>query len=173
MTAALAAILISGQAPSTWKGLPVDSGLTLRAWSLVGPGASVPNRLPARPPILTRKIARISFPEHEAWPGQDLLVVASGFLFVPQDGNYEFRITSRDPAALWIERRKVAETFGGQDAPNVEGRAELRKGFVLLDLRCLADSTSPVMRLDWRPPGRELLSLLPAESVFDIRRPVR
>jgi hypothetical protein len=88
---------------------------------------------------------------------RDVRLLAEGVLFVPESGEYEFRLRADDQASLTIGTRSVfVDSAGG------EARVALDGGWHPVVLGYRQTTGDAHLRLTWRTPG--VLELLPLEN---------
>ncbi|MHC4885141.1 MAG: PA14 domain-containing protein [Planctomycetota bacterium] len=84
-------------------------------------------------------------------------IVFDGYLRVPQDGRYEFRLQADALARLLLEDRervRTADTLQGR-APIRTGSMECRAGWIPLRLEFMEGVAKRMLKLEWRRPGDE------------------
>lgn len=92
-----------------------------------------------------------------------------GKLKVPLTGEYTFRLIADDGAILYINRSTVVEKT---DAPSVvasidkTGTVELTSGFNDIELGYYQGAGSSQLRLEWKRPGDNTLSVVPSSSFY-------
>ncbi len=103
------------------------------------------------------------------WPGpiigktDEFSVRWVGYLYVPEDGDYTFYLTSDDGSWLWIDGNLVVDN-GGLHAPREKSATvHLKKGYHPIEVRFFENHGGAVVRLEWerkveRTPEKKFLN---------------
>ncbi|MBR8744024.1 family 16 glycoside hydrolase [Nocardiopsis sp. MG754419] len=97
--------------------------------------------------------------------GHNFMAHVFGNLHVPEDGSYDFRITSDDGSRLSIDGEEIIENDRRQPATPADGSVELTEGHHPLWIDYFQGAHGKVLSLEWSPPGEDDFVLVP-ESVL-------
>ncbi|KPC75492.1 membrane protein, partial [Streptomyces sp. NRRL WC-3753] len=102
------------------------------------------------------------------WSATDDFGVADHFvsevtanLTVPEDGTYDFRLTSDDGSRLLIGGDTVIDHDGLHGAEPKDGSKELTEGHHTLRIDHFDRTNDQQLTLEWKPPGAEGFSVVP------------
>ncbi len=87
----------------------------------------------------------------QKWKG---VLVFDGFILIPEDGEYEFSLTTDIGAFLKIHECSVIdEDFGYKAGTKISAKILLKKGFHPFLLSVLKNSSKPMLKFEWSRPG--------------------
>jgi len=92
--------------------------------------------------------------------------IFTGYLEVPEEGLWEFAVTSDDGAVLELDRQLVVNGDGSHANYRATGHVALRKGTHAFRLRYLEDYEGQNLEWAWKRPGAEEFVPIPKEAVF-------
>jgi hypothetical protein len=131
---------------------------------------------PQQEPLVLREESQIDIKRSAGslLPSQDLASFAfvrwSGFLRVPHDGRYTFWLESSDGSRLIVGPDEVVSNGGLHAMRDASGQAELRQGYVPLQVEYFREEAGEGgCRLSWEHGGRPR-EIVPAEALFHRRR---
>ena len=101
--------------------------------------------------------------EHAPEEG-DFALRFTGWIELPEDGEYTFQLTSDDGARLWIDSELVVDNGGVHPEKTSEGSRELFRGFALLRVEMYDAGGHASLAAQWQGPGFEMQSI-PAETL--------
>ena len=91
-----------------------------------------------------------------------------GYLSVPEDGVYTFRLTSDDGATLRFGGATILDHDGPHAASEKEGQVALSRGFHPLEVMYFQAGGGKALRLEWAAPGGPFVPV-DAQAVSRIR----
>ncbi len=97
--------------------------------------------------------------------GQSGALHWQGYMFINEPGNYRFFCTSSDGSRLLINNRIVVRNDGRHGMRERNGRVQLERGFIRLDLLYFNHEGDGGMRLEWEPPGGQR-EIFPAGQLY-------
>lgn len=105
----------------------------------------------------TRTDSQIQFTDQggSTWPvdmvgrQEDFSVTWDGYLHVPADATYSFRLTSDDGSWLWVDENQVIDNSGLHSSTAVTGSAALAAGYHHIVVKMFENTGSAVARLDY------------------------
>lgn len=92
--------------------------------------------------------------------------VFEGYLFIPEDGIYEFATRSDDGSVLYIGNEKVVDNDLSHAAIEATGRIPLKKGYHPFKLLYFEDYEGEHLSWSWRVPGANRAEPVPAGNLF-------
>jgi len=141
--------------------LPLDTSVSL-ARGLVASYFKGQQQLPPAYQIEVEKV--IEF-EYEDESRRDFMPPASirwdGYLKTPETGEYSFFLTSDDGSRLWIDEVLLIDNWGEHAAATRAASATLAGGYHRMRVEYFDSGGGAVIRLEWRPPGRDTELLTP------------
>lgn len=90
----------------------------------------------------------------------------SGFIFVPEDGVYEFMTQSDDGSVLYINNNKIVDNDGSHAAITATGRVALKKGYHSYKLLYFEDYEGEFLSWAWKIPLSDKFEPIPAMNLF-------
>lgn len=101
------------------------------------------------------------------------LAHVAGFLTVAQPGKYGLRLTSDDGSRLALDGRTVIDHDGLHSATSRTAEVELAAGEHALAIDMFQTYGGWALKLEWRPPGADAWSLVPANALSSPRGEMR
>lgn len=92
--------------------------------------------------------------------------IFNGYIDVPEEGLWEFAVTSDDGAVLELDGRLVVNGDGSHANFKATGHVGLRKGLHKFRLRYLEDYEGQNLEWAWKRPGTEEFEPIPDSAIF-------
>ncbi|MFD4169199.1 family 16 glycoside hydrolase [Streptomyces albidoflavus] len=141
---------------------PQEPGVTLRVFDLQTPLDELCEIKAGQTPNVDKLMPAID------WSATDDFGIADHFvsevtanLTVPEDGTYDFRLTSDDGSRLLIGGDTVIDHDGLHGAEPEEGSKELTEGHHALRIDHFDRTDDQQLTLEWKPPGADGFSVVP------------
>ncbi|WP_230536809.1 DUF1080 domain-containing protein [Streptomyces albidoflavus] len=141
---------------------PQEPGVTLRVFDLQTPLDELCEIKAGQTPNVDKLMPAID------WSATDDFGIADHFvsevtanLTVPEDGTYDFRLTSDDGSRLLIGGDTVIDHDGLHGAEPEEGSKELTEGHHALRIDHFDRTNDQQLTLEWKPPGADGFSVVP------------
>ncbi|OWA02456.1 hypothetical protein B9W68_28720 [Streptomyces sp. CS227] len=141
---------------------PQEPGVTLRVFDLQTPLDELCEIKAGQTPNVDKLMPAID------WSATDDFGIADHFvsevtanLTVPEDGTYDFRLTSDDGSRLLIGGDTVIDHDGLHGAEPEDGSKELTEGHHALRIDHFDRTNDQQLTLEWKPPGAEGFSVVP------------
>ncbi|MFI2670780.1 family 16 glycoside hydrolase [Streptomyces albidoflavus] len=141
---------------------PQEPGVTLRVFDLQTPLDELCEIKAGQTPNVDKLMSVID------WSATDDFGVADHFvsevtanLTVPEDGTYDFRLTSDDGSRLLIGGDTVIDHDGLHGAEPKDGSKGLTEGHHALRIDHFDRTNDQQLTLEWKPPGAEGFSVVP------------
>jgi hypothetical protein len=93
----------------------------------------------------------------------------TGFIYIPQTGEYEFKIKSDDGSDLFIRDQLVVENSGAHGLQERAGKITLEKGFYSIAVRYVQAGGTAEFKAYWKPPGKKKALL--ADAPLFVEKP--
>jgi hypothetical protein len=93
----------------------------------------------------------------------------TGFIYIPQAGEYEFKTKSDDGSDLSIQNQLVVENSGVHGLQERSGKIVLEQGFCPITVRYMQMGGAAEFKAYWKPPGKNK-ALLSAAPLF-VKKP--
>ena len=90
----------------------------------------------------------------------------NGYIDVPEEGLWEFAVTSDDGAVLELDGRLVVNGDGSHANFKATGHVGLRKGLHAFRLRYLEDYEGQNLEWAWKRPGSEEFEPIPVSAIY-------
>lgn len=171
----LTALLVGGLlAGGVWAGHPAaaapddippqEPGVTLRVFDTQVPLSTLCTLKPGQTPNHDKLMPAVDWSTTDDFGGfaDNFVAEASGYLVVPEDGTYAFRLTSDDGSRLTIDDQEVIDHDGLHGAEPKDGSAQLTAGFPSVPRRLLRARRRPAADPRLETPGRGRLHGRPA-----------
>ena len=141
---------------------PQEPGVTLRVFDVQVPLDDYCTLKPGQTPNVDKLMPTIDWATTEDFGIPDRFVTeVTGYLDVPVDGTYDFRLTSDDGARLLLDDTLVVDHPGRHGATPKDGSAELTAGYRALRIDHFDGDFDQRLKLEWRPPGSSDFALVP------------
>ncbi|GAA2532795.1 hypothetical protein GCM10010295_13940 [Streptomyces intermedius] len=141
---------------------PQEPGVTLRVFDLQTPLDELCEIKAGQTPNVDKLMPVID------WSATDDFGIADHFvsevtanLTVPEDGTYDFRLTSDDGSRLLIGGDTVIDHDGLHGAEPKDGSKELTEGHHALRIDHFDRTNDQQLTLEWKPPGADGFSVVP------------
>ncbi|MGN4163357.1 family 16 glycoside hydrolase [Streptomyces sp. NEAU-PBA10] len=141
---------------------PQEPGVTLRVFDLQTPLDELCEIKAGQTPNVDKLMPVID------WSATDDFGIADHFvsevtanLTVPEDGTYDFRLTSDDGSRLLIGGDTVIDHDGLHGAEPEDGSKKLTEGHHALRIDHFDRTNDQQLTLEWKPPGAEGFSVVP------------
>lgn len=174
MAIALLAILAAGSATLGQAasppppGMQLDPGVTLRVYSVEGDLVSIPKLVADQTPNFDALAPTIDFRDDAGFgkvPASFLSIV-SGWLIVPNAGDYDFELTSDDGSRLAIDSKLVINHDGHHAAtPKTSGQIKLDAGMHTLRIDHFDHGGKKQLTLKWKTPGASAFTPIPTDAL--------
>ena len=76
-----------------------------------------------------------------------------GFIYIPEDGEYKFRLTSDDGSRLYINNQMIIDHDGYHGADTKDGRVRLEKGYYPILVEYFQGLGGKTLYLNWKTPS--------------------
>ncbi|GAB2932759.1 hypothetical protein GCM10022245_73660 [Streptomyces mayteni] len=141
---------------------PQEPGVTLRTYDVQVPLEEICTLKPGQTPNVDRLMPTIDWTTADQFGFENRFVThAIANLDVPQDGTYEFRLTSDDGSRLFVDDQEVIDHDGLHGATSKDGSIELTAGYHALFVEYFERDGEQQLTLSWRPPGATDFSVVP------------
>jgi hypothetical protein len=147
-----------------------EAGLTFRLFDIQEAMDQLYPLVPGQTPNVDQERNVIDWSGSGDFAGyaQQFVVECYADLFVPATGQHEFRLTSADGSELWLGETLVIDHDGEHAATSASGSISLTAGLHPLKLRFFQNTGTPVLQLQWWPPGAADFATVPASSFLTI-----
>jgi len=156
----------SGHIPALQPDAERVPGLTVRVYHVSGNIKQVPRLAASQTPNADWVVPTLDLMEGGQFPALDAPIVTHvhGYLNVPAQGNYAFRITSDDGSRLLIDNQVEIDHDGRHGATAKEsGPVLLDAGTRTLLVEHFDSGGRRALKLEWKPPGAPDFTLIPVE----------
>ncbi len=102
----------------------------------------------------------------EAKQDDHFAYVFTGFIFIPEDGVYEFYTRSDDGSMLYINNKKIVDNDGSHAAIIATGRIALKAGFHSYKLMYFEDYEGEELAWGWKTPSSNDFENIPEGNLF-------
>jgi len=92
--------------------------------------------------------------------------IFTGFLWAPEEGNYEFMTRSDDGSVLYINDKKVVENDGSHAEIMASGRIALKKGYHTYKLLYFEDYEGEHLSWGWKTPSSARFEPIPPSHLY-------
>ncbi len=92
--------------------------------------------------------------------------IFEGYLYIPEDGIYEFATRSDDGSVLLIDKEEVVNNDTSHAAIQATGRIPLAKGYHPFTLLYFEDYEGEHLSWGWKTPGATKLKAIPASNLY-------
>lgn len=152
-----------------------EPGLALRVYDVGSPMALLPRLVPGQSPNVNRVVKSPTLGGGDFGFTDRFYAVLTGFLTVPADGKYEFRLRSDDGSRLTLGGKMVTETNrlrGMGDDPAI-GSIDLKAGAVPIEILFFQNEGDIGLRVEWKKPGDANFTVIPDGAFSTPRGEVR
>ncbi|MFF4522693.1 family 16 glycoside hydrolase [Streptomyces bluensis] len=146
---------------------PQEPGITLRVFDVQTPLSKLCTLKPGQTPNHDKLMPTIDWSSAADFGGfsDNFVSEASGYLDVPRDGSYTFRLTSDDGSRLAIDDETVIDHDGLHGAEPKDGTVHLSAGLHPLRIDHFERDGEQQLRLAWKPPGQDDFAVVPREAL--------
>lgn len=141
-------------------------GLTVRVYHVSGDIRHIPRLAANQTPNADWVVPTLDLADAEQFPRLDAPIVTHvhGYLNLPAQGSYVFRITSDDGSRLLIDHQVEIDHDGRHAATAKEsGPVLLEAGARTILIEHFDSGGRRSLKLEWKPPGAPEFSLIPAD----------
>ncbi|MEU2978864.1 family 16 glycoside hydrolase [Streptomyces hirsutus] len=144
---------------------PQEPGITLRVFDVQTPLSKLCTLKPGQTPNHDKLMPTVDWSTEADFGGlaDRFVTEASGYLNVPSDGSYVFRLTSDDGSRLAIDGDTVIDHDGLHGAEPKDGTVHLTAGAHPLRIDHFERDGGQQLQLAWRPPGASDFTIVPRE----------
>lgn len=168
-----AALLFAHAVPHAAHGVQPDAervpGLTVRVYHVSGDIRHIPRLAASQTPNADWVVQTLDLAGAEQFPQLEAPIVTHvhGYLNIPVQGSYIFRITSDDGSRLLIDNQVEIDHDGRHGATAKEsGPVLLEAGVRTMFIEHFDSGGRRSLKLEWKPPGAPDFSLIPTESLM-------
>ncbi|MFB7115148.1 family 16 glycoside hydrolase [Streptomyces sp. NPDC056291] len=146
---------------------PQEPGVTLRVFDTQVPLTKLCTLKPGQTPNHDKLMPTVDWSSTDDFGGfaDNFSAQASGYLVIPANGTYTFRLTSDDGSRLTIDDREVIDHDGLHAAEPKDGAVELTAGSHPFRIDYFERTGEQQLTLAWKPPGATGFSVVPRESL--------
>ncbi|MFF9687087.1 family 16 glycoside hydrolase [Streptomyces sp. NPDC014623] len=146
---------------------PQEPGVTLRVFDTQVPLSELCTLKPGQTPNYDKLMPTVDWSTTGDFGGyaDNFVAEVSGYLVVPADGTYAFRLNSDDGSRLVIDDREVIDHDGLHGAEPKDGFAQLTAGSHPFRVDYFERSGDQQLTLAWKPPGAADFGVIPRESL--------
>ncbi|MDX3064984.1 MULTISPECIES: family 16 glycoside hydrolase [Streptomyces] len=174
----LTTVLVGGfLAGGVWAGAPAaaapddipaqEPGVTLRVFDTQVPLSKLCTLKPGQTPNHDKLMSTVDWSTVGDFGGfaDNFVAEASGYLVVPADGTYTFRLTSDDGSRLTIDDQAVIDHDGLHGAEPKDGSVQLTAGSHPFRVDYFERGGEQQLTLAWKPPGAADFGVVPREAL--------
>ncbi|MFI7385530.1 family 16 glycoside hydrolase [Streptomyces sp. NPDC049813] len=146
---------------------PQEPGVTLRVFDTQLPLSKLCALKPGQTPNHDRLMRTVDWSTTEDFGGfaDNFSAQASGYLVIPSDGTYSFRLTSDDGSRLTIDDREVIDHDGLHGAEPKDGAVQLTAGSHPFRVDYFEATGGQQLTLAWKPPGAADFGVVPTGAL--------
>lgn len=96
----------------------------------------------------------------------DFSILINGYIKVPKDDVYQFRLISDDGSAFYIDGKEVVNNDGFHGADAVDNYVALKEGFHSFSLPFFQGLGGKYLSLQWRPKSGLTFEKVPTDALF-------
>ncbi|PWI10023.1 hypothetical protein DIZ27_13105 [Streptomyces sp. NWU339] len=146
---------------------PQEPGVTLRVFDVQTPLSKLCTLKPGQTPNHDKLMPTVDWSTEADFGGlsDHFVAEASGYLDVPRDGSYVFRLTSDDGSRLVIDGDLVIDHDGLHGAEPKDGAVHLTAGAHPLRIDHFERDGGQRLQLAWKPPGESDFTVVPREAL--------
>ncbi|MFJ9037246.1 family 16 glycoside hydrolase [Streptomyces sp. NPDC102406] len=146
---------------------PQEPGVTLRVFDTQVPLSKLCTLKPGQTPNHDKLMRTVDWSTTDDFGGfaDNFTAQASGYLVVPSEGTYTFRLTSDDGSRLTIDDREVIDHDGLHGAEPKDGAIQLTAGSHPFRVDYFEAGGGQQLTLAWKPPGAADFGVVPRESL--------
>ncbi|GHB48809.1 hypothetical protein GCM10010377_44710 [Streptomyces viridiviolaceus] len=146
---------------------PQEPGVTLRVFDTQVPLSKLCTLKPGQTPNHDKLMPAVDWSAAEDFGGfaDNFVAEASGYLVVPSEGTYTFRLTSDDGSRLTVDDRTVIDHDGLHAAEPKDGTVQLTAGSHPFRIDYFERTGEQRLVLEWKPPGADGFGVVPSEAL--------
>lgn len=146
---------------------PQEPGVTLRVFDTQVPLSKLCTLKPGQTPNHDKLMPTVDWSTTGDFGGfaDNFSAVVSGYLVIPDDGSYTFRLTSDDGSRLTIADRTVVDHDGLHGAEPKDGSVQLTAGSHPFRIDYFERGGDQRLTLAWKPPSAGDFSVVPTEAL--------
>ncbi|MCC5036601.1 DUF1080 domain-containing protein [Streptomyces sp. WAC 00631] len=146
---------------------PQEPGVTLRVFDTQSPLSRLCTLKPGQTPNHDQLMPTVDWSTTDDFGGftDNFSAEATGYLVVPSDGTYVFRLTSDDGSRLTVDGQEVIDHDGLHGAEPKDGSVHLTAGSHPFRVDYFERGGEQQLTLAWRPPGAGDFSVVPREAL--------
>ncbi|GGX95296.1 family 16 glycoside hydrolase [Streptomyces fructofermentans] len=146
---------------------PQEPGITLRVFDVQTPLSKLCTLKPGQTPNHDKLMPTVDWSSTADFGGfgDNFVSEASGYLDVPSNGTYTFRLTSDDGSRLAIDGETVIDHDGLHGAEPKDGAVQLSAGLHPLRIDHFERDGGQQLTLAWKPPGKDDFAVVPREAL--------
>ncbi|MFE9169827.1 family 16 glycoside hydrolase [Streptomyces kebangsaanensis] len=146
---------------------PQEPGVTLRVFDVQTPLSKLCTLKPGQTPNHDKLMPTVDWSTTADFGGfaDNFVTETSGYLNVPRDGSYSFRLTSDDGSRLAIDGDTVIDHDGLHGSEPKDGTVHLAAGLHPLRIDHFERDGDQQLRLAWKPPGESGFTVVPREAL--------
>src|SRR5687768_8863215 len=163
--ALLGPLLVAGAPPAAARAAdppPQEPGITLRTYDTRVPLSQICTLKPGQTPNVDKLMPVVDWSTAADFGFEDnFLTHALGYISIPADGAYAFRLTSDDGSRLYIDDALVVDHDGLHGATSKDGTVTLTAGYHALRVEYFEAGGGQQLTLSWQPPGAAGFTVVP------------
>ncbi|WP_043733216.1 family 16 glycoside hydrolase [Streptomyces zinciresistens] len=146
---------------------PQEPGVTLRVFDTQVPLSKLCTLKPGQTPNVDKLMPNVDWSTTDDFGGlsDNFSAQVSGYLVVPSDGTYTFRLTSDDGSRLTVGEQTVIDHDGLHGAEPKDGAVQLTAGSQPFRIDYFERTGGQRLALAWKPPGADDFSIVPKEAL--------
>ncbi|WP_372349034.1 family 16 glycoside hydrolase [Streptomyces sp. KL116D] len=146
---------------------PQEPGVTLRVFDTQTPLSKLCTLKPGQTPNHDKLMPTVDWSTTDDFGGfaDNFSAEASGYLVIPSDGTYAFRLTSDDGSRLTIDDKQVIDHDGLHGAEPKDGAVQLTAGSHPFRIDYFERGGGQQLTLAWQPPGADAFTVVPREAL--------
>lgn len=156
------------QDPVSLQGMATEPGLTIWVWQGAGRIDRHPKIAEGQVPnaylILPTLDVKDGFPSQEGQLKDAFIGRAFGWLNIPKEGRYRFRLTCDDGATLSLGGRSILDTERSGGFTDEVG-IQLKPGNYQIEIPFYEDTGNFNLKLEWQKPGDTAYSVIPSSAL--------
>ncbi|MFF5477641.1 family 16 glycoside hydrolase [Streptomyces sp. NPDC012935] len=146
---------------------PQEPGVTLRVFDTQVPLSKLCTLKPGQTPNHDKLMPTVDWSTTGDFGGfaDNFSAEVSGYLVIPDDGSYTFRLTSDDGSRLTIDDRTVIDHDGLHGAEPKDGSVQLGAGSHPFHIDYFERGGEQSLALAWKPPSANDFTTVPSEAL--------
>ncbi|MGW4205273.1 family 16 glycoside hydrolase [Streptomyces sp. NPDC004726] len=141
---------------------PQEPGVTMRVFDLQAPLKKLCELKESQTPNIDKLMPVVDWSSDADFGlANNFMTQVTGYLNVPQDGSYDFRLISDDGSRMLLDNRVVIDHDGLHGAEPKDGSVQLTAGLHPLLIEHFEAGGGQQLTLQWKPPGASGFTLVP------------